>query len=237
VSDSLAAFKNREAGRARNGTVQLRNFDRGVVETFGGKIIDGKYYLLDTGVKAPPNLPGVPINFAFPEDTRDAMVFPMILVERSDISPALSRFHPGTIQYRAPAIGSLPFQVTRGQNTITGYTRMAERPQAVPFDISYSIYIYAYRRGVIERNNANALLEYVMRWYQPYTAIEVYDSENDRRVYFANVDSISPLDEAISIGERTIGWQLSMTVEAELDLNPELTHPVVQSMEINMKVV
>jgi hypothetical protein len=238
MADAAAiALAEREAGKARNGEVHLRDFDRGVVETFGGKVIDSNYYLTNvTGVLAPPNMPGIPINFAFPEDTADEYIFPSVIITREDISPATNRFHPGLTQYRAPALGAQPVQVQWGQRVLNGWNKMADRPQAVTYDISYQISVLAYRRGVPQRGNANALLEYVMAWYQPYTAVKVLDSIGDLRTYFATTDSASPLDDVVQIGERIIGWQIPMVVEAELDLNPEFTHVTATSMALNMSL-
>jgi len=234
------ALSERECGLARNGEVHLRDFDRGVVETMGGVIVDGKYYLVDVpGVLAPPGMPGVPINFSFPEDTQDVYVFPMIVVTRQDISPAMNRYHPGTQQYRVPAKGARPVEVKRYPNeaALKGWNRMAERPAAIYYDIMYQVMVLGYRRGTPARGNANALLEYFLAAYQPYTGVYVIDSIGDRRLYFATTDAASPMDDAAVVGERIIGWSISMNVEAELDLNPELTYTTVQSMALNLKVI
>lgn len=248
LTPAQIAFQERYCGKARNGEVHLRDFDRGVVETFGGQIVhaedcewNGNYFLLNVpGITPPPGMPGVPVNFAFPEDTNDVFIFPSVVIVRDDISPATNRFHPGANQYRVPANGALLVQAQWGNKTAIGYNKMAERGAAIPYDISYTIYIYAYRRGDTPgagqgiKSNANALLEHVLRWYQPYTAIDVYDSVGDRRVYFANTESASSLDEAANIGERIIGWTVSMTVEAELDLTPELSHPTATSLDMTL---
>jgi len=231
------ALSEREAGTSRNGEVHLRDFDRAVVETFGGVIVEGNYYLTGVpGVQAPPNMPGIPINFAYPEDTADEYVFPSVIITRDDLSPAMNRFHPGLQQYRAPALGAQPVQVQWGQRVLNGWNKMAERPQAVSYDISYQISVLAYRRGAPARGNANALLEYVLAWYQPYTGIRLVDSIGDTRIYFATTDGANPLDDVSQIGERIIGWQIPLLVEAELDLNPEFTGVTARSMALNMSL-
>ena len=248
LTTAQQALRERELGKARNGEVHLRDFDKGVVETFGGRVVhkddcewNGNYFLLDVpGITPPPGMPGVPVNFSFPEDTNDVFVYPSVVIVRDDISPANNRYHPGTRQYRVPAPGALQAQAQWGCRTATGYNRMADRVAAVPYDISYTINIYAYRRGDTPgavhgvKGNANALLEYVLRWYQPYTGIDVYDSVGDRRVYFATVDAASPLDDVANIAERTIGWSIAMTLEAELDLTPEQTSPTATSLNLNL---
>jgi hypothetical protein len=232
------ALAEREAGTARNGEVHLRDFDKGVVETFGGQVVGDNYFLLNVvGVQPPPNLPGIPINFAFPEDTADEYIFPSVIITREDISPAMNRFHPGLNQYRAPAFGAQQVEVQWGQKLLKGWNKMADRPQAVTYDISYQISVLAYRRGVPARGNANALLEHVMKWYQPYCAVKVLDSIGDLRTYFATTEAASPLDDVVVIGERIIGWQIPLLVEAELDLNPEFTHVTATSMALNMSLI
>lgn len=248
LTPAQISLEERTYGKARNGEVHIRDFDRGVVETFGGKVVyaedcewNGNYFLLNVaGVRPPPGMPGVPVNFSLPEDTNDVFIFPSVVIVRDDITPATNRRSLGALQYRVPAYGALPAQTQWGYKTATGYNKMAERPTGVPYDISYTISVYAYRRGdkpgagAGNKSNANALLEHVLRWYQPYTGIDVYDSVGDRRVYFATTESASPLDESANIGERIIGWSLPMTVEAELDLTPELTYTTAQGLNLRL---
>lgn len=242
------ALEERTYGKARNGEVHIRDFDRGVVETFGGRVVyaedcawNGNYFLLNApGITPPPGMPGVPVNFSLPEDTNDVFIFPSVVIVRDDIAPATNRFRPGALQYRVPAYGALPAQTQWGYKKATGYNKMAEQGAAVPYDISYTINVYAYRRGNTpgagngNKANANALLEHVLRWYQPYTGIDVYDNLGDRRVYFATTEAASPLDEAANIGERIIGWAIPLIVEAELDLLPELAYPTAQKPTLNL---
>ena len=248
---ALELYQQRECGNARNGSVYLRDFDQGVVETFGAKVVptgdgcpgerNGMYYLLNVpgitdtagpydpgpNIDAPPDLPGVPVIFANPEDTWEPYVLPMVLITRQDISPAMNRFQPGSLQYRVPARGALPVEVSHFTQVKQGWNKMEQRMSAVPWDISYTIQVMAYRRGNTPGDNirtpvkahANALLHYVLHWYQPYTSIHVHDTVGDERIYLATVDSVSPLDSVDGIGQRLIGWELSMVVEGELDLN------------------
>ncbi len=70
------AFARRVAGQDRTGTVGIRDFDQGVVETMGATVQDGKYYLPVAGVDGPPGWPGVPVVFAFPEDVAQVSAVP-----------------------------------------------------------------------------------------------------------------------------------------------------------------
>ena len=235
---ALELFRQRECGNARNGSVYLRDFDQGVVETFGATIVNdpavckdeynGRYYLLNVpGVAPPPDMPGIPVVFAWPEDTWEPYVLPTVVITRGEISPALVRYQPGALQYRVPARGALPVEVSHFSQVKRGWNRMEQRINAVPFDINYIIQVVAYRRGNTPgdpirqpvKARANALLHYVLHWYQPYTSVHVHDSVGDERIYLANMESVSSMDEVSGIGNRVMGWELSMTVEAELDLN------------------
>jgi len=105
---AILALRERQAGRAPTGTVGLRSFDEGVVLTMGSELTaSGKNYFLDIpGVRGRigrDGIPGVPIVFAFPKDVFEKYDFPLIVCRRDDITPAMTRWHPGTLQYRAPA--------------------------------------------------------------------------------------------------------------------------------------
>ena len=64
----IAALRSRMEGRARTGTVTLRDFDKGVVETLGAKVTKSNYYVEVPGVLPPPGYPAVPVFFGYPED-------------------------------------------------------------------------------------------------------------------------------------------------------------------------
>jgi hypothetical protein len=76
---------------------------------------------------------------------------------------------------------------------------------------------------------ANKILAYVLSIYQPYSAVLVYDSEGDRRSYEAFLDAMAPLDNVPGVGERVIGFALSLRVEAELDINTPKDYATVSS--------
>lgn len=248
--------KQRVLGKAAAGQVGIRNFDEGVVQTLGAEIYDiqtGKgftsNYFIATDkiqpVRPAPGLPGIPITFSHPEDIWERYRQPVIVIRRDDISPSMSRWHPGMVTYRTPAEGANPVEVTLPTgNTVQGFDRYEQKQQAVPFDLTYTITILARYRGKgpippkdtptgfkgaegSPRNQVNRILDYCLRIYAPYAQVFVRDSLGDRRKYSAFMEAVSHLDEVPEITERVLGFALTLRVEAELDLSDPTTHRAV----------
>lgn len=219
------AYLDRVEGRAPCGSVGIYEFDRGVVETLGATVHevgdDFGYYIVGTGVEPPPSLPGIPVVFSNPEEY-EGYVLPCIVVTRDDISPAMNRWHPGTVQYRVPKPGALPVTVTGpGGQQRTGYSHMIQRQQGIPYDISYSIQVLHHKRGIASRRSGVLLVTHVMRIYQPYCCVKVVDSVNDVRLYSATAEAVGSQDELVDVADRVTGWSMNLTVEALLDLLDE----------------
>lgn len=254
---NTAALRARTEGLARTGFVNLRSFDQGVVETLGAKIDpDLQNYFLDVEavetvgfdppesspfyrgpVEPRPGLPGVPITFAFPEDVFEKWTLPVIVVRRESIDPAPQRWHPGTIQYRAPARGALPVQSQLSINSAvtSGFDRVEQAEQAFPFDFSYTLNILARNRGAPgSLNQANRLLDLVIRIYQPYCEVRVVDSVGDVRGYEAFMDGVSALDEVAEVTDRVIGFAVSLRIEGELDLSDPVIRRTVRKATLRM---
>jgi len=243
---TTAALREKAEGRARNGIVTLRSFDEGVVTSMGCTIDKTKqqYYLTVSSVNGPPGAPiapitgeiRVPVVFSIPEDVFVQYENPLIVVRREAITPNLSRWHPGQLQYRTPSYGA--HKVIFGKNKSyekTGYDSMEQVQQAVPYDISYTISILARHRGTSngQRNNANRILDHIIRIYQPFTFVTVIDSIGDERTYEASTGSIANLDSVPEVSERIIGFSLSLNVMAELDLAPtEVYRTLVESPSV-----
>ena len=208
-------------------------------------------------VEPAPGLPGIPITFSHPEDIWERYRQPVIVIRRDDIAPAMNRWHPGMVTYRAPALGAKPMTVTLGPTTgsVSGFDRYEQKEQAVPFDITYTITILARTRGKgplprrgdpagfkgaagSPRNQVNRILDYVLRIYAPYTAVLVRDSLDDIRTYSAFMEAISHLDEVPEVTERVLGFALTLRVEAELDLrDPVIQHSVTAPLTIGTTVL
>jgi len=223
----------RAKGQDQSGTVELRDFDRGIVETLGAFIENQRYWLTIDGIDPPPGKPGVLVTFSFPEAEFKSYVLPLVLIRRDDISPANERWHPGNTVYRTPAAIGVPIVY----GTQTGYSRMEEAQQAVPFDITYTISVLAHYRGAIgQRGQVHKVLQHILRTYPPYAAVTVQDSIGDPREYHVFTESTAVLDEHPEVAERVIGFGVTLRVEAELDLAEPRTYPTVtQSLTMNLK--
>lgn len=224
-------------GRARTGRVGLRNFDQGVVETLGAFIEKENYWLTVEGIDPPPGIPGVPVTFSFPEDVYEKYKLPVLMVRRDDISPAMQRWHPGTLQYRAPATQALPASTTISGVALTGFDRYEEAQQAVPFDLMYSLQVSARYRGALRsKNHTNALLQYVLEVYPPYCRVVLKDSLDTVRSYEAFMEGITPMDDAGDVADRTLGFVITLRVEGELDLHdPVVRRAVTQAATVRMR--
>lgn len=221
-----AALRARTEGRDRTGIVTVRDFDQGVVETLGAVVVDGRYFILGlSDLDPPPGMPGVPVVFSHPEEVLQTQRIPLIEVRRDDINPAMQRWHPGMGTYRTPARSALPVASPLVGDTRTFWNRVEQAQQATPFDILYTINIQARQRQYMAA--ANHILAYVLKIYQPYSAVYVQDSVGDRRSYEAFLEAVAPLDNVPEVGERMIGFALSLRVEAELDINDSTTHSAV----------
>lgn len=221
-------IREKQQGGLKTGIVTLRDFDRGVVETLGGVVIDDNYYVTVPGVAPSPEQPGIPITFAFPEDIYEHHRKPGFIVSREDIAPAMQRWHPGALQYRAPADTARPVVL----NGVQGFSSTEQMAQAIPFDLSYTISIIT----AGNRNMAAKLLDWTLRRYPPYCAVYVLDSLGDQRTYTAWNDGVGMLDEIAEVSERTIGFAVTLRVEAEFDLaEPEIHSTVTRPPVMNLK--
>lgn len=233
MSDDVAtaALRARTEGSARTGYVTVRDFDQGVVETLGAVVVDGAYFILGlSNLDPPPGMPGVPVVFSHPEEVLQTHRVPVIEVRRDDINPAMQRWHPGMGTYRTPTRGALPVPSFVPGDASQGFNRYEESQQSTPFDILYTINIQARQRQFMAA--ANRILAYVLRIYQPYSAVYITDSVGDRRSYEAFLEAVAPLDNVPEVGERMIGFALSLRVEAELDINEPTSHTAVTSLTV-----
>ncbi len=212
-----------EAG-TRTGEVLLEDFDRGVVVTLGGVVnaAETQYVIKNVpGVDSPPDFDGVPIYFAFPDEVLEDLILPCWVVRRDSITPAMSRWHQGMLPYRIPAPGSKSATVANprtGEVFATGFTEYEQKVQATPFDLLYNIQIRARYRNNL-RVPAMKMLTFTLRQYQPYTQVLVIDSEGKRRSYDAFMETPSAQDTQTNVADREIRFNVTLRVEAELDLN------------------
>jgi hypothetical protein len=230
----IEAARRRYAGLEQNGQVWIRDFDEGIVRTLGAVIEDQRYWLkLElVGVDPPPGKPGVLVTFSFPESEFRAMMLPMILVRREDITDALQRWHTDQrLQYRTATQEARRVVVSSSSpvyDGLTGVDQVEQAQQAWPKDITYTLSVLARYRGATgQRGQVQAILKHVLRVYQPYGVVYVTDSLGDPRVYDAFQEGIAARDSIESFGERVIGFDVTVRVEGELDLAVPRTYRTV----------
>jgi len=198
-----------------------------------------RYWLNIDGVDPPPGKPGIVVTFSFPEAEFKSMVLPMILIRRDDISPANERWHSKHVTYRTPAEGALPVTLPVNNTALSGlkgFDRMEQGFQAIPYDITYTISILAHYRGAIgQRGAVQRIFEYILTRFSPYSVVTVFDDEGDPRGYSSFMEATSVLDEHPTVGERIIGFGVTLRVEAELDhTTVEIVRTVTQPLTLNL---
>jgi hypothetical protein len=224
---------------SRTGDVWLSDFDRGVITSLGAVVnsVGDMYVINIPGVSTPPPsgeivFEGVPVYFAFPDETIDPKILPSFVVRRDDITPAMSRWHPGNQQYRIPAPGSHSVTI---KNPITGNTisqgadSYESKAQAVPFDILYTIQIRARYRNNLKVESMK-MLHFTLKRFPPYSTVYLKDSEGDLRSYTAFMESPSAADTKPDVAGRETNFNVSLRVEGELDLNDPLVKRALTSL-------
>lgn len=247
-----AQVLRRSNGQEDNGIVTIEDFDRGVIETLGAQpfLYEGtrtsqkySYFWPLRTVKAPPGMPGVPILFDSGEDVYEKFKIPYVKVKPAGLTPAMHRYHPMTVQFRAPARTATPMVAGGAQ----GFNRYVERQQAHPFDLSYVLSLITTRRsmprpkaagagapqvGVVEGGSSNMLLTEILRVYPAYCGVNVRDSVGDYRVYTAFMEGVTPIDQVTEVGDREIGYSISLRIEGELDLDPDTVFPAARALTV-----
>lgn len=235
MSNSPEALLAQSSGAAPNGTVTLRSFDQGIVETLGGRVIGDKYYVTIEGIDPPPGEPGIPIHFAFPEDYFANFRYPAFVVTRDDISISFQRIHPFQQQFRAAPKSAIPVVVQTPRGPISGYDRMSQRQDATPYDITYSINAFnSLRGGFGGKRAANMMLDHILRIFPVYSQVFVRDSLGAIRTYEAFNEGISSFDDLMGVSERMIQFTVTVRVEAEYDLSDETTSRTVTQVDVSL---
>ena len=241
ILDEVVPGKVLSVSNSRTGDVWITDFDRGVITTLGGEIRSkGDIYVIKnvSGISPPPDpttggpYEGVPVYFSFPDERIDTKILPSFVVRRDEITPAMSRWQLGNYQYRLPAVGSNTVTVRNPRTNAviaSGPDETEEKSQASPFDLLYTIQIRARYRNNL-KVEAMKMLQYVMRRYQPYTTVYVKDSLDELRSYTAFMESPSALDTKPDVAGREIGFNVSLRVEAELDLNDPILLKTLSSL-------
>jgi len=229
---------------SRTGDVWLSDFDRGVITSLGGAIntIGDMYVVNIPGVSPPPpsgevEFEGVPVYFAFPDETIDPKILPSFVVRRDSIDPAMSRWHPGNQQYNVPAPDSRAVDFKNPRSGVvmkSGFDSYEDKAQAVPFDLLYTIQIRARYRNNLKVESMK-MLQFTLKRFPPYTTVYIRDSLNDLRSYTAFMESPAALDTKPDVAGRETNFNISLRVEAELDLNDPVMRRAMTNLQVNVK--
>ena len=205
-------------GTRRTGTVFIDDFDDGIARSMGGVLIDveldgemaQEYVVSIPDVVGPKSHNGmVPIYFEAPDDSYSDGVTPSIIINCSFI-PATNRWQPGGRAYRVVAPQSK--MVASSYGTV-GPTMVEQKPHALPYDFTYDIQLKAKKRRPAIR-----MFRHIGRkgmWM--HGLIVVMDSEGYPRTYDAFQESVNNLSDIGEIGNREVGFSLSVRVAGELD--------------------
>lgn len=219
----------------RTGTVFIEDFDTGLVTTFGSVlktiVLDDEevqdYAVQIPGVHGPDEYDGlVPVIFQEPEDVYQVGFLPHVSISRSAITPAMQRWHPVGKAYQVPS--KVAQQVT-AQNGQVGPSLNELKGFALPFDITYDLHMRARLR-----QQANLMLKYMGRFIWAYGNIFFTDNEGDERGYVTYLESIDNLDELVEFSDRTLGFTMSIRVEAELDFSDPIVVPTMRAAGISV---
>lgn len=234
------ALKDRVEGRVRGGTVELSDFDMGMLYTMGGILRDGAFWLIgNQRLSHSDKYPGVPIIFDTSDDLMREFELPLVVLRRESVEADMRRWHPGAQQYRAPAQNAQPLTV----GGRTGYDRYETLQVGVPFNFTYVIVLMARNRGGNRGgpiSDAQALLNYMMRRFQPYCCVYVPDSDYSKtgvlRTYQAFTEGYAPQPQIFETLGRAIGYELTVRIEGHLDLNdPQVQSAVTALPTINIQ--
>lgn len=179
-----------------------------------------KGYWLDLATAVPMS---VPVIFNDPEPIYDRRIYPSILVARDDPQPNLARWHSvGQLEYFAGVSGTEETAIVAGQ-TVSGFSQVESKIQAMPFDLNYTITVFARWE-----HEAMPMLRHVLKRFQPFSRIPVIDSLGQSRSYTTFSDGGWQNQSEISdVADRMKAYAVSVKVEAELDLNDPLVRGTV----------
>lgn len=246
------------------GTVWIDDFDRGLVVTLGGQLIDvvaeesgdtrkqyainfrdyivrtdknGNHTRKDFKVEGPPGFGGmVPVYFVVGHSAFTPKIFPCMVIRRisTDYAPENGGQAWG-IEYGVPANGSTIVSVQVGNEIRTGANFVEIKPPADPYNITYEISARA--RGDSAQGVANRMWQAFSRTADPKGfALKLLDSLLEERGYDAIVEGSVHNLEVLDLTGRGAGWSVTVIVHGELDhLEPYVEPTLVSTPNITMQ--
>ena len=207
----MAVAKDRLHG-SRVGDLDLLDWDKAVIMSLGAVLDTSKnqyYYPLSGMYVGEQPIERALVAFKKPEPTQLEFDLPCILINRDSFSTAPRLYSP-TEQYRVVADGADPVSASGA----LGWSAHETKPQARPYDLSYTLDVYSRYRTV-----AQVLIQILMARFPVHGKLTVTDSLGVERVYAAFQESVSDLTEVASLVDRIIGFSLSIRIEGELTLD------------------
>lgn len=207
------------------GSVFVRNFDQGIIETLGAVVredfltslnIRRSGYWIDETFTAPT---AVPLFFNNPEPIFEKKIYPSYLIVRNSIVPDLRRWHSvKQLEYMVGVSGTE--EVIAG---VSGYGSVEVKAQAWPFNIFYECSCYARYE-----HEAIPMMKRLLKTYQPYSRMSLIDSLNEIRKYSVFGESgIEDIGEFVDSADRLKAYSVSIRVEGELDVNDPIIRDTV----------
>lgn len=207
------------------GSVFVRNFDQGVIETLGAVVREDMIpslrtrrvgYWIDEVFTAPT---AVPVIFNNPEQIFEKKIYPSYLITRSNIEPDLARWHSvKQLEYMAGVSGT-----EESVSGVSGYGEVEVKPQAWPVNIPYTVSCYARYE-----HEAVPMMKRLLRVYRPYSRMNLIDSLGEIRHYTVFAESgVQEIGEYIDSADRLKAYAVDIRVEGELDLNDPVIRQTV----------
>lgn len=227
------------------GTIGLRAFDQGIVETLGAQLypmeVDGTsrdVYAVDMpGVTSTVEGYGgkIPVFFALPEDVYQTYKLPCFVIRRNDLAPAFDRspWYGYQRTWSEDANELIVKHPTIRGAYKQGYDKYITQRDPYPFNISYDIQVMARR----QTNGIRMLTRALQTCRPPFFTMACYDSIGDKRLYDSGEVAVSSASELADVADRTIAWTISFEIRGELDLETVQTETdivsAVPSLSIN----
>jgi len=220
----------------RTGSVFLRNFDRGVVDSLGAVegSVSGFGNMFDPAdpcffLSAPGATGGgvVRVYFENPEAIFTKKLYPFISIVRDDFTPALGRWmEGGQLEFRAGVSGT---QVV--VNGVSGFCNYESKIQAIPHDITYTISIWDRYEAPVQ-----AILLKALKVFPAIGKLFVSDDLDLDRTYEAYREgSVTSLEQVIDPVTKVKGYAFSIRVEGELDLaEQDISNSAVSGVDLRM---
>ena len=208
------------------GFLDLYSFDLAVAEGLGAVLdpVKNLFYVdLDfmvQGADIHEPIKKAQVVFSKSEPTNIDMVVPEIIINRDNVVPAYNRRLSIVQEYKIPAPGAFPVSI----GDQLGWSAYEMKDKAQPFDLYYTISVWARYRQV-----AHNLLQTVMAKYGMDGKVTVIDSIGNPGIYAVYHQGTADLTQVTNMVDRIVGLSMSIKVEAELTLNktPVITNPVL----------